>query len=107
MARRRYIKNGDPKLSTYFNDETYSRMSRSQKAQWSPADFVPKVPIQPEVIDFMSPSSKGQIPKEVIDSTEDERKVLLTKLKEMGIKTSFNAKLSTLKKRYEDAIASK
>lgn len=131
MARRKYIKDGNPELYTYFNDEVFKRLSPRQRSHWTLAeDITGTMDIPDEVQDFMTEPVKEvkaqeEKPKEVMevhDFTQeqekpepkekpkketklekDSREFYIQQLKEMGIRFAPNSKLETLRKKYEDA----
>ena len=123
--RTKYIKDGNPDWSTYFNSETYDTMTPEQKKHWSPVSASDLEDIPDEVLNFMPiesvlpplPEEKKDPVPPVTDApkdltppklTEEEEVIQIrAKLKELGIKFAYNAKIENLRKKLSDANNSK
>jgi len=135
--RAKYIKNGNPDWFTFFNKETFDTMTPDQQRHWTLASDDDLEGIPDEVLNFMpvdlnlpplpdekkDPVINGPAPVEVTVTVpikvvttpeivkplteEEEVKQIRAKLKELGIKFAYNAKIENLRKKLSDANNSK
>lgn len=114
--KRKYIKDGNPALFSFFTDQTYARFSPSMKERWTLAEDTEYSEIPGEVLnvqDFtkkihvVPPEITAKIEKPVetepIDVPEQSKDIAWYKeeLKRLGIKFSHNSKLETLKRKLD------
>lgn len=123
--KRKYIKDGNPALFSFFTDRTYAKFSPMWKERWTLAEdteyedipgevlniqnFTEKVNVvPPEVAEKINPvNTTADVPEQPVANApvERDRDWYKAFFKSKGVQYAGNSKLETLKKKYDAYIA--